>query len=65
MNTYYYQFLTIKGDNMELQYICTVCGHVHDEATEGKFEELSDLFTCPECGCFKDEYYSIPKEKQN
>ena len=48
---------------MELQYICTVCGHVHDEATEGKFEELSDLFICPECGCFKDEYYSIPKEK--
>ena len=41
---------------MELQYICLVCGHVHDDEKEGKFEELSDLFTCPECGCFKDEY---------
>jgi rubredoxin len=48
---------------MELQYICTVCGHVHDDEKEGKFVELSDLFTCPECGCFKDEYYSIVKEK--
>ena len=48
---------------MELQHICLVCGHVHDDEKEGKFEELSDLFTCQECGCFKDEYYSITKEK--
>ena len=48
---------------MELQYICTVCGHVHDDEAEGKFEDLPDTFICPECGCFKEEYYSIIKEK--
>ena len=41
---------------MEQQYVCQVCGHVHDEATEGRWEELGDNFICPECGCFKDEY---------
>lgn len=41
---------------MEQQYVCQVCGHVHDEAQHGKFEDLSDNFICPECGCFKDEY---------
>jgi rubredoxin len=29
---------------------------VHDEAIEGKWEELSDDFECPECGCGKDDY---------
>jgi len=38
------------------QYVCGVCGHVHDEAVEGVFAELSDNFLCPECGCYKDEY---------
>jgi rubredoxin len=42
---------------MEQQYVCAVCGHEHDEATEGKFEDLPDLFMCPVCGCYKDEYY--------
>ena len=41
---------------MEQQYVCQVCGHVHDEATEGAWKDLSDNFICPECGCFKDEY---------
>jgi rubredoxin len=45
-----------KEEIMEQQYVCQVCGHVHDEAEHGKFEDLSDNFICPECGCFKDEY---------
>jgi rubredoxin len=44
---------------MEQQYVCGVCGHVHDELTEGKWETLSDNFICPECGCYKDEYSLI------
>jgi rubredoxin len=38
------------------QYVCGVCGHVHDEATEGVFAELSDNFLCLKCGCYKDDY---------
>jgi rubredoxin len=44
-----------KENTME-QYVCQVCGHVHDEATEGAWATLSDNFICPECGCYKDEY---------
>jgi len=42
---------------MEQHYICGVCGHIHDEEKEGKWESLSDNFICPECGCYKEEYY--------
>lgn len=35
---------------------CIVCGHVHDEATEGKWEDLPDNFECPECGVSKEDY---------
>jgi rubredoxin len=41
---------------MEQQYVCQVCGHVHNESTEGKWEDLDDNFICPECGCYKDDY---------
>jgi len=41
----------------EILHICIVCGHRHDEKTEGKWEELPEDFLCPECGCGKDEYY--------
>lgn len=43
----------------DLIYICVVCGHEHNEATEGIWEELPDDFTCPECGVGKDEYEII------
>jgi rubredoxin-NAD+ reductase len=42
---------------MEQQHICVVCGHIHDEAVEGAWEDLSDDFTCPECGVGKEDYY--------
>ena len=44
---------------MEKQHICVVCGHVHDEAVEDKWDELPDDFTCPDCGVGKDEYEMI------
>jgi rubredoxin len=36
--------------------ICVVCDHVHDEATEGRWEDLPDDFECPECGVGKSDY---------
>jgi len=47
---------TINQKENSMNYVCQVCGHVHDEATEGAWETLSDNFICPECGCYKDEY---------
>ena len=43
----------------EQVYICVVCGHEHNEELEGKWDDLDESFTCPECGCGKDEYYVI------
>ena len=42
-----------------MEHICVICGHVHDEATECKWDELSEDFLCPECGCGKDEYETL------
>jgi rubredoxin len=39
-----------------MEHVCIVCGHVHDEEIEGRWEELSSDFTCPECGVGKDDY---------
>ena len=37
-----------------MKYRCTVCGHIYDEAVEGKkFEELPDTWVCPLCGVGK------------
>ena len=44
---------------MEQTYVCIVCGHEHNEAVEGAWQDLPDDFLCPECGCGKDEYYVI------
>jgi rubredoxin-NAD+ reductase len=39
-----------------MEHVCLVCGHIHDEATEGKWDTLPDDFTCPECGCGREDY---------
>ena len=41
------------------QRICIVCGHIHDEATEGKWEDLPETYTCPECGVGKEDFEII------
>jgi rubredoxin len=43
------------------EHICVVCGHVHDEEVEGIWAHLPEDFTCPECGCGKEDYESIVK----
>jgi len=44
---------------MEEFYVCVVCGHVHKENLEGKWEDLDDDFLCPECGCGKEDYEKV------
>ncbi len=38
------------------QYVCSVCGYVHDEATAGKWENLPCDWKCPICGAGKDAF---------
>jgi rubredoxin len=38
------------------EYICIVCSHAHSEELEGKWDELPEDFTCPECGAGKEDY---------
>jgi len=40
-------------------YVCGVCGHEHNEETDGKWEDLAKYWLCPECGCHKDEYTKL------
>lgn len=41
------------------KYICIVCGHEHNEELEGRWEDLDDSFSCPECGVGKEDYEII------
>lgn len=41
------------------EYMCVVCGHLHDEATEGAWDTLPVDFECPECGVGKSDYEEI------
>jgi rubredoxin len=42
-----------------MEHICVICGHVHDEDLEGKWEDLPEDFPCPECGGFKQDYVEM------
>jgi rubredoxin-NAD+ reductase len=39
-----------------MDYVCIVCGHVHDEELEGNWDQLPEDFLCPECGVGKEDY---------
>jgi rubredoxin len=38
-------------------YQCEVCDHVHDEAVDGKLEDLPKFANCPSCGSDAREVY--------
>jgi rubredoxin len=38
-------------------YQCEVCGHIHDEEVDGKFEDLPKYANCVECGVDAREAY--------
>ena len=42
-----------------MEHVCIVCGHIHDEETEGKWEELAEDFVCPDCGVSKLDYEEL------
>lgn len=42
-----------------MEYVCVICGHVHDPITEGSWDTLPDDFECPECGCGKEDYEAL------
>ena len=31
------------------QYVCSVCGYIHDETVGGKWEDLPSDWKCPVC----------------
>jgi flavin reductase (DIM6/NTAB) family NADH-FMN oxidoreductase RutF len=42
------------------KYICTVCGYIHDPATEGvEFKDLPEDYTCPLCGAPKSDFEPV------
>lgn len=42
------------------KYRCLMCGHIYDEASEGKpFAELPDSWTCPMCGVPKSMFQEV------
>lgn len=44
-----------KGERMI--YECEVCGHIHDETTMGKLDDLPKFANCPDCGSDAREVY--------
>lgn len=38
------------------QYICTICGYIYDEASNGKWETVPDDWKCPICGAGKSAF---------
>ncbi|MBQ9462240.1 MAG: rubredoxin [Bacteroidales bacterium] len=40
-----------------MNYVCTICGYVHNEDEQGvKFEQLPDDYVCPVCGVGKEMF---------
>ena len=45
------------------KYRCLMCGHIYDEAAEGKpFAELPNSWTCPMCGVPKSMFQEVEEE---
>ena len=44
------------------QYVCGICGYIHDEAIGGKWEDLLADWKCPVCKAGKDAFK--PKEEK-
>lgn len=45
------------------EYVCTVCGHIHDENVDGKFDDLPKYHNCPECGTAKEDYQIVSDQQ--
>jgi rubredoxin-NAD+ reductase len=38
------------------EHVCIVCGYIHSEENHGPWEDLSEDYTCPECGVGKQDF---------
>ena len=48
-----------------MQYICTICGYMYDDALEAvPFAELPDDWTCPLCGASKDLFEPVAGKEE-
>lgn len=47
-----------KAANLD-KYKCSVCGYIHDENEDGRFDALDSGWKCPVCGADKDDFYKI------
>ena len=45
------------GEETMKTYKCEVCDHIHDEAVDGKLEDLPKFANCPSCGSDAREVY--------
>lgn len=52
-------FVTKKSNMENTVYICEVCGHLHDEETMGRLEDLPKFANCPDCGSDAREVYKL------
>lgn len=41
------------------EHVCIVCGYVHEEHSEVKWEDLPEDYLCPECGVGKEEFTTL------
>jgi rubredoxin len=57
-----------KGVNNMKKYKCLMCGYIYDPAVGDPdngvkagtaFEDLPDVWVCPECGASKDEFEPV------
>ncbi len=39
-----------------MQYVCSVCGYIYDEAKEGPWENLPENWRCPLCGASRSDF---------
>lgn len=37
-------------------HVCIVCGYTHSDEDGTKWEDLPEDYSCPECGCGKEDY---------
>ncbi|MEI8007409.1 MAG: flavin reductase [Bacteroidota bacterium] len=52
--------LEVKPRVLFSKYECPACGYIYDEAVEKvKFEDLSEDWVCPACGCGKTDFIKI------
>lgn len=52
----------VRGGGCMAQYICSICGYIHDEEKNGSWESLSEDWKCPLCSAGK-EVFRIYEEK--